>query len=202
MNGKNIATTLLIVFVLASCTTVPSLTNTPLKPTKTVAECPFKSPVLTQQTPSDLYGKIGLANAEWKDENFTFTFWLYCDPTLQSASENDKYSAIPALGLLAKWKYTGKQIGGHNADFWGFENDIKSSTAWDGPLYRANSGFNSGIYLSQEIVANKIQTHSPFSFTIGLDSPLGKNGAVFSFTLKQDGNIYIISTITAKKFRS
>lgn len=191
----------LIAVIFSSCVTTPKPTSVPTKTVVPVPECPFDAPTPTQQTPSALYGKTGLANAELSDENFTFTFWLYCDPTLQSIDEAENYSAIPSLGLLATWKYNGKKVEGHNADFGGFDNDIKPSTSWDGPLYRASSGFRSGIYLSQEIMTSKLQTQSPVSFTIGVDSPLGKNGAVFSFTIKKDGSIYIISDITSEKLK-
>lgn len=191
----------LIVVMFSSCVTTPKPTSVPTKTIVPVSECPFDAPSPTQQTPSALYGKTGLANAELSDENFTFTFWLYCDPTLQSKSEAKNYSAIPSLGVLATWRYNGKEIEGHNSDFGGFDDNIKPSTSWDGPLYRAGSGFSSGIYLSQEIMTSKLQAQSPISFTIGVDSPLGKNGAVFSFTIKKDGSTYIISDITSEKLR-
>jgi hypothetical protein len=192
----------LIVVMFSSCVTTPKPTSVPTKAVEPVPECPFDAPSPTQQTPSALYGKTGLTNAEFSDENFTFTFWLYCDPTLQPIGDTENYSAIPSLGVLATWKYNGKKVEGHNSDFAGFDNGIEPSTSWDGPLYRASSGFRSGIYLSQEIMTSKLQAQSPISFTIGVDSPLGKNGAVFSFTIKKNGNTYIISDITSEKLQS
>jgi hypothetical protein len=193
---------ILISALLSSCMIPPQPTSTPTEIIEPVVDCPFGSTVPTAQIPSSLYGKTGLANAELSYENFSFVFWLYCDPTLQPNSDGENYSAIPSLGLLATWRYTGNKVEGHNADFWGFGNDIKSNTSWDGPLYRASSGFGGGIYLPEEVVTNMIEAQSAFQFSIGVDSPLGKNGVAFSFTVKKDGDTYIISDITAKRVES
>ncbi|MCZ2126731.1 MAG: hypothetical protein LC099_03035 [Anaerolineales bacterium] len=191
----------LIVTLFSSCTTTPKPADVPATEIAPVSECPFNAPAPTQQTPSALYGKTGLANAELSDENFAFTFWLYCDPTLQSKDETENYSVIPSLGVLADWKYNGKKVEGHNIEFFGFGNDIKTSTSWDGPLYRASSGVMSGIYLSEDVAPSSIEAQFPIRFTIGVDSSLGKNGAVFSFTVKKDGEIYTISEIVSERLQ-
>jgi hypothetical protein len=195
-------TTILIIALFSSCMAAPKRAITPTEAKEPVSYCSIRSTTPRSDVPPSLYGKTGLATTELSYEDFTFVFWLYCDPALQPNSSGENYSAIPSLGLLATWRYTGRKVEGHNADFWGFEDDLNSSTSWEGPLYRAKSGFQSGIYLPEEVSSKKIETQSPFQFSIGVDSPLGKHGAVFSFTVSKDGDSYIISDITVKKIES
>src|SRR5688572_16379067 len=96
--------------LLASCMTAPQPTTTSIETAAPVSDCPFHSTVPTDQVPSSLYGKTGLSKQELNYDNFSFVFWLYCDPTLQPTSSATSYSAIPSLGLLATWRYSGNKV--------------------------------------------------------------------------------------------
>jgi hypothetical protein len=100
--------------------------------------------------------------------------------------------------MFAKWRYDGPQREGHYADFFGFEPDIRNATAWDGPLYQAGSGADSGIPVTLSAALAYVQQGTPFQYHIGLETPSGKKEAVFSFTLTKNGTVYNLSAISAQ----
>ena len=157
-------------------------------------ECPFQTVAQTGEPPSELYGKTALQNVSSTNGDFTFDFWLYCDISL-TLKDNTHYSAIPHLGIYSAWKYTGPKVNGHTTDFWGFEPDVKPANSWDGPLYKAASHFKSGISLTEDSATKLIQTQTPFRYQVRVESPQGKYGAVFSFTIQMAEAKYVISKI-------
>jgi len=196
---KNMAVCLLFfTLLLTSCGITPEISSASATPLKIVpsTDCPFQSAPVVTTSPGDLYNKKALATSQFSDKNFTFDFWLYCDPILQPSAIGESYSAIPSLGMLVAWKYTGSKIDGHNTDFWGFEPNIKNATSWDGPLYKAESRLMTGISVEEQIALNNIQNGTPFRYHVGVESSLGINGAIFSFILKNENGVYIISDIT------
>lgn len=192
---------LLAAAFLAACASVVNqpLTTVPLPAATLSADCPFQAAESgLSAPPADLYGKQPLAEAQVNVEDFVFRFWLYCDPALQLENQEAAYSAIPGLGLFASWRYNGPQVSGLYADFYGFEPDIFTSSAVDGPFYRAGSSYRSGITLSAEAAQEHLQQAAPFLYHIGLETPSGKKEAVFSFTLTLNQGKYALSAVTGK----
>jgi len=183
--------------ILTSCAT--SGANTAAKQEEVeIASCSFE-PKTTIPPPGDLYGKEALSNVQWSDENFTFDFWLYCDPLLQPDGVGETYSAIPSLGMFARWNYTGAKIDGHNADYWGFEPEIYMANSWDGPLYKASSRLITGLSLDEQVAQNNIENKLPFKYHIGVESALGKYEVVFSFIIEKNQGIYLTPDIAVQR---
>lgn len=117
------------------------------------------------------------------DGDFVFEFWLYCDTSLKP-DDPAHWSTIAGLAIASSWRYNGPKIEGENRDYYGFEPDIRMSTGWTGPLFRASGGVGQmGINLSEETIRQHIQQGTPVRFRVMVDSPLGRNGAIFSFIL-------------------
>jgi len=173
------------------------LTETAVAEPTLSADCPLKAPEnLPLAAPADLYGKQPLTGAQGNVGDFIFQFWLYCDPALQPDAQGAAYSAIPGLGLFASWRYDGPQMDGQYSDFYGFESDIFQGTGWDGPLYRARSGYSGGMAVSAESAQKYLQNGQPFQYHVGLQTPSGKEESVFSFTVKLEQGLYRVSAVT------
>ncbi|GAB4501686.1 MAG: hypothetical protein Fur0035_12290 [Anaerolineales bacterium] len=190
---------LLGVALLTACAPVIPPTIVPATAPAVSAACPFQTAESTLAAPpTDLYGKQPLTGMQTTVGDFVFQLWLYCDPNLQSDGQGAAYSAIPGLGLFASWRYNGPQVSGKYGDFYGFEPDIFTGTSMDGPLYRARSGYISGITVSAEDAQKHLEQATPFLYHVGVQTPSGKKETIFSFTVTLQQDTYHLSAVTEK----
>jgi Tol biopolymer transport system component len=151
-----------------------------------------------RQPPSELYGYELIESTVLVDGNFSYDFWLYCDPALKP-DDREHFSAITGLGIYASWHYTGPEVNGKNEYYFQFEPDVPlGKTGWEGPLYKASTtGAKLGINLSEATVQAYIQQGTPVHFRTVVDSPLGKKEADLSFKLEPTGQGLKISALQA-----
>jgi Tol biopolymer transport system component len=160
----------------------PELTDNPTELKIDPQSC---KPSTLESVPGDLYGHDIVENTSFVDGDFSYEFWLYCDPSLKPDDEKN-FSAIAGLGIYASWYYTGPNVEGENQYYFEFEPNVPlGRTGWNGPFYRASAtGAQFGIGLSEATVRSYIQQGTPIQFSVIVDSPLGQNSATFSFHLE------------------
>jgi hypothetical protein len=149
--------------------------------------------------PSGLYGLDVIQNTSYTDGDFTYDFWLYCDPSLKP-DDPEHFSAIAGLGIYSSWRYTGSQVDGPVRYYYAFDRDYPlGGSVSDGPLYRASAQAKSGIDISEARIQKYVESGNPVQFSIVVDSSLGQNGAVLSFDLKPAARGYHISNLHVEK---
>jgi Tol biopolymer transport system component len=139
--------------------------------------------------PSELYGLDVIQNTSFIDGDFTYDFWLYCDPALKP-EDPEHLSAIAGLGIYSTWRYAGPQADGPVRYHYAFEPDQPFGESGSvGPLYKASATEKLGIDLSETSIREYIHQGLPIQFSVVVDSSLGQDGAVLSFALEptQDG---------------
>ncbi len=188
----------LLLFFLSACSLATSDQVAPL-PVIDSSVCKPYVPGAGESLPGKLYGHGKVGQVRVINGDFTFDFWLYCDPTLQP-SDPSHYSAIAGAGVYGAWKYTGEKVDGKIQDYWGFDSDVKASTGWDGPLYKASVDGGFGISLAEDAVAQHLKQKTPVRFSIMVESPLGKKGAVFSFDLRLTQKGYVFDNLSGEAY--
>jgi Tol biopolymer transport system component len=149
--------------------------------------------------PSELYGLDVIQNASITEGDFTYDFWLYCDPALKP-DDPQHTSVIAGLGIYSSWSYTGPQVDGSVRYHYAFEpNQPFGESGSDGPLYKASATAKFGIDLSETQIREYIQQGSPIQLSAVVNSSLGQDGAVLSFTLEPAEQGYKVANIQAEK---
>lgn len=135
--------------------------------------------------PSQLYGYDIAQGTSFVDGDFSFEFWLYCDPSLKPDDQKN-VSVIAGLGIYASWDYDGLALDAPGTWQYEFEPNIPlGGGEWNGPLYSTSiTGARFGIDIDETTVQAHIQQETPIQFRTTVDSPLGQNGAIFSFNLE------------------
>lgn len=145
---------------------------------------PFSDPSFDLRPPSQLYGYEPIRGTSFIDGDFSYEFWLYCDPSLKPDDPNH-YSAIAGLGIYASWQYTGPEVKGASQYYYEFEPNVPlGTTGWNGPLNEASAGGKFGIDISETTAQAYLQQGTPIQFRVIVDSHLGQNGATLSFDLE------------------
>jgi Tol biopolymer transport system component len=138
--------------------------------------------------PNELYGYDLVQGISFVDDDFSYEFWLYCDPSLKP-DKNKLFNSVEGLGIYASWHYEGPRVEGANQYYFEFEPNVPlGTTSWDGPLYKASGTGSFGIVLPETRVRDSIQQGTPIQFRAVVDSPLGQNSAVLSFYLEPTDN--------------
>jgi len=150
------------------------------------------------QPPNQLYGYEPIQGTSFVDGDFSYEFWLYCDPSLRP-DDKENFSAIAGLGIYASLDYTGPTIDGPVEYYYEFEpNNPLGGGSWNGPLYNASiTGARFGIDISETKVREYIQQGTPVQFRVRVDSALGQNGAILSFNLEPTEQGYKIADLHA-----
>lgn len=123
--------------------------------------------------------------------DFFFDLWLICDSRMTPTSSSNYFSEVEGLGVYSAWYYGGPKVEGQIQDYWGFEPEVLPVTGSIGPLYKAKSGWLSGINLPAETVARRVEMREPFRFQVRVESPVGINGAFLEFKLMPTQTGYI-----------
>ncbi len=149
--------------------------------------------------PSQLYGYDVIENTAFADGEFTYDFWLYCDPALKP-DDPEHFSAIAGLGVYSSWRYTGPQVDGPVRYYYAFDPALPfGESGSDGPLYKASAKGKLGIDLSETRIRDSIQQGNPIQFRVVVESSLGQNGAILSFDLEPAEQGYKIINVQAEK---
>jgi hypothetical protein len=156
-------------------------------------------PAEGNSVPSELYGLDVIQNTSFTDGDFTYDFWLYCDPALKP-EDPAHVSAIAGLGIYSSWRYTGPQVDGPVRYYYAFNPDEPfGESGSDGPLYKASAKGKLGIDLSETRIRDSIQQGVPIQFRVVVDSSLGRDGAILSFDLEPAEQGYKIVNVQAEK---
>ena len=150
------------------------------------------------QPPNELYGYKLIQGTSFVDGDFSYEFWLYCDPSLKPNTKQN-LNTIAGLGISASWRYTGLKTEGPFEYYYEFEegNPLGKSGS-NGPLYQASvNGARFGIDLPEQTIQERIQQGNPIQFRILVDSPLGQNGSALSFSLEPTEQGYKIANLHA-----
>jgi hypothetical protein len=153
----------------------------------------------TLQPPGDLYGYKLVQGTSFVNGNFTYEFWLYCDPSLKPG-DNEHFSGIEGLGIYSSWRYTGPSVEGANQYYFEFEpNNPLGKTSWNGPLDKTSvTGVMFGIEVPEATLKAKVQEQIPVQFRVLIDSPLGQDGATLSFNLEATEPGYRVANLNAE----
>ena len=150
--------------------------------------------------PNKLFGYQLVQGTSFISGDFSYEFWLYCDPSLKPNNPN-QYSAIAGLGIYAVWRYTGPRVEGANQYYFEFESNAPlGMTSWNGPFYKSSGGGNFGITLAEQTLRERAEYGLPIQFHIIVDSDLGQNGSTFSFHLERTEHGYEVANLQAGKF--
>jgi Tol biopolymer transport system component len=141
-------------------------------------------PSAQSSAPNELYGYDVIQNASLVEGDFTFDFWLYCDPSL-NGNDQEHFSAISGLGIYSLWRYNGQPVDGPVEYYYGFEeNEVIGKSGSDGPLYKASAEGKSGINISEATILEYIEQGNPVQYRVTVNSSLGQNSAILSFHLE------------------
>jgi hypothetical protein len=180
---------------LAQNSRTPASTST----TNLMVDPQICKPPQGESVPSELYGLDVIQNTSYTNGDFTYDFWLYCDPAL-NPDDPEHLSAIAGLGIYSSWHYTGPQVDGPVRYHYAFEPDQPfGESGSDGPLYKASAAAKFGIDLSKTQIREHIQQGSPIQFSTIVNTSLGQDGAVLSFVLEPAEQGYKISNVKAEK---
>ncbi|MGE5641928.1 MAG: hypothetical protein ACM3Y8_02860 [Byssovorax cruenta] len=141
-------------------------------------------PATDVSTPNELYGYDVIQNASLVEGDFTFDFWLYCDPSL-NVNDQEHFSAVSGLGIYSSWRYKGPSVAGPVEYYYGFEeNEVIGKSGSDGPLDQSSANGKFGINISEAVIRSYIQQGEPIQFHVTVNSSLGQNSAILSFHLE------------------
>jgi Tol biopolymer transport system component len=170
-------------------TSVLSNTSIPtLNPVNLTIDPQSCKPSTESSAPNELYGYDIVQNASFTDGDFTYEFWLYCDPSLK-VNDKEHFSAVSGLGIYSLWRYTGPRADGPVEYYYGFEeNEVIGKSGSDGPLYKSSAAGKFGINISEAAIRNYIQQGDPIQFRVTVNSSLGQHSAILSFQLQPTQN--------------
>lgn len=159
---------------------------------------PFSDPSFETPPPSQLYGYEPIQGISFVDGDFSYDFWLYCDPASASDSEQNSNAKV-GLGIFSSWDYTGPLMEGPVEYHYEFgPNIVLGGGNWDGLLYSTSiTGAKLGVDLME--IQAYIQQGLPIPFRVVIDSPPGKKEAVFSFKLEPTKSGLQVTDLQAKQ---
>jgi Tol biopolymer transport system component len=164
-------------------------------------------PAEGDSVPGELSGYDVIQNTSFTDGDFTYDFWLYCDPALKPEDpqqDPQHFSAIAGVGVYSAWAYTGPQVDGPYQYNYAFEPDKPFGTSGtDGPLYRASAKAKlGGINFDDTRIQESIRQSVPLQFLVVIDSSLGQDGAILSFNLVSAEQGYKIANVQAQNLHN